>query len=267
MSEEKQYLYILTDPSNFANNTYKVGIHTGTLKKLTSRYQTYLPKFKLILFWRFPNSRELEKKILSTFSGQRIKNPNDNQSEWIQAELAEILATIIVDQLKSDDEFDEEERMKVILSNFEQQRSQLETIQSTLITGFQQIQNNISKTTHITENSKKLDKTDKSSNTKSDNSKSSETEWKILQHQFLTEPSLNPRTGCMIIENGPTYKRLVAEFGEPFTQADEMHEMHEMQTAFFNNPDINPKTGRRIDIGGPTYKELVLEFGEPPSNK
>src|SRR6516164_2889987 len=43
----------------------------------------------------------------------------------------------------------------------------------------------------------------------------SQSEYKKLQRQFKTNPSVNPETGRKIDKNGVTYKQLVYKYGSP----------------------------------------------------
>ena len=56
---------------------YKIGIHTGGIKKLMQRYITYYPKFILIDHISFDSKQQMidaENKVKQKFSKHREKN-------------------------------------------------------------------------------------------------------------------------------------------------------------------------------------------------
>ncbi|AAS18054.1 unknown [Singapore grouper iridovirus] len=86
---------------------------------------------------------------------------------------------------------------------------------------------------------------------------------------FHLDPSRNPRTGKLIKEGGPVYRKLMEECTEEgavdvrprrglFAEMDLDGKCDE----FRRDPSRNPTTGRPIKIDGPIYKKLIRECGE-----
>lgn len=78
--KENTYIYILIDCNN--NNLCKVGIHTGSKKKLINKYITAIPNIEIKLFKMINNPKIMEDEIKSCFEDYRVKNANGKLSEW-----------------------------------------------------------------------------------------------------------------------------------------------------------------------------------------
>jgi len=65
---------------------YKVGIHTGSRKKLLSRYTTYYPdNFEIHYFTDYPRSKIVEQQFLNRYDTHRVvKSTTGRKSEWIR---------------------------------------------------------------------------------------------------------------------------------------------------------------------------------------
>ena len=89
-------LYIVSTLDRIAANTFKVGKHTGTQRKLISRYRTYLVD-PIILFYH-PDSSDkidlLERSVLEQLTHARISDEDGRTTEWIRAPLFEIIETV-----------------------------------------------------------------------------------------------------------------------------------------------------------------------------
>ncbi|ARA72094.1 hypothetical protein BNJ_00270 [Kaumoebavirus] len=82
------HIYIISDKSNEALSLYKVGIHTGTEDKLRKRYITSMPGFTVHLFVKaLPND---EKEILYALTDIRVKNVQNNLSEWVKLDITRL---------------------------------------------------------------------------------------------------------------------------------------------------------------------------------
>lgn len=85
---EEPYLYIITNPIYEAQNIYKVGFHTGPIKQLESRYQTYFgkPIIRFIIKARM-NDEKIVHKLLKPF---RL-----GKSELFKLPLEQLYVTIL----------------------------------------------------------------------------------------------------------------------------------------------------------------------------
>ena len=84
---DAKWLYIITSPSNRRDNKYKVGIHTGSQKKLYDRYRTAIPELEFVLFMPHTNPKIVEKEIKSRLTQFRDVNLNNNKSEWFTIDI------------------------------------------------------------------------------------------------------------------------------------------------------------------------------------
>ena len=75
------------------DNRYKIGIHTGDKAKLTSRYITSLPQLQIIEFYVFDDQKLvkcIENEIKELYILSRVKNSNNNLSEWFTLTKSEL---------------------------------------------------------------------------------------------------------------------------------------------------------------------------------
>lgn len=85
-SEKNEYLYLLTSATHEKSNQYKVGIHTGSLNKLKSRYKTYLIDVNVLRFVKCDNFRDHERNVHTSLSKFRLNN-----TEWFEIPKDQIL--------------------------------------------------------------------------------------------------------------------------------------------------------------------------------
>lgn len=74
--------------------SYKIGYHKGNRAKLIKRYSTSIPDLCIIHFNPFPRAKECEKMLLVLLDHCRLKNSNQNKSEWIQCPKERLLKYI-----------------------------------------------------------------------------------------------------------------------------------------------------------------------------
>ena len=87
-------IYILSANPKTANGPYKIGIHTGPIEKLKSRYITALPNHKIHFWMETPDASAIENHFKNTYIAKRIANNNDKLSEWYELELSVIYAKL-----------------------------------------------------------------------------------------------------------------------------------------------------------------------------
>jgi len=85
------HIYVLSNE----HPPYKVGIHTGKKSCLISRYITALPRLQIHMLEECEVARDVEQIVLQTFQTKRIMNVNMRMSEWIDAELDDILCCVL----------------------------------------------------------------------------------------------------------------------------------------------------------------------------
>lgn len=91
-------IYILSNPR--IRGEYKVGIHRGGLRKLQSRYETYIPDVKIHYLIVNVQAREIENKFKILNSISRVpfkrKRENKNLSEWFKMPLDQIISCLLL---------------------------------------------------------------------------------------------------------------------------------------------------------------------------
>lgn len=113
-------IYVISTTKRAKKNEYKLGKHKGNSNELLSRYRTYFVNPVIYYFHPVENYEIIEKKILKKLTEHRIKNNNDNDSEWICLELNKILqitTTIILEYGSFVQELDEKNKKNVIKKN------------------------------------------------------------------------------------------------------------------------------------------------------
>lgn len=89
-------IYVISDVLNSKNNKYKIGRHSGPQSKLLSRYRTYFPNPVIYFYFETESdSSEIEKIIHQKLDQYRIKNDNENNSEWFNCSLFSIIKNIL----------------------------------------------------------------------------------------------------------------------------------------------------------------------------
>lgn len=86
--------YILSIPSLFKQDIYKIGMHTGSREKLCNRYITSLPDLVIFYFHQCDQARWVEQEILQEYEDKRIINSRGHLSEWIQCNIYELQCLI-----------------------------------------------------------------------------------------------------------------------------------------------------------------------------
>lgn len=94
-------IYVITDTYRKESGVYKVGIHSGSISALRSRYITSIPDLIIEDIFHV-DSKELAKQMECDFKEKykhlRLVNSNGNLSEWVTMQLADILAEFNVVQ-------------------------------------------------------------------------------------------------------------------------------------------------------------------------
>lgn len=92
--------YVITTSDRSKRNIFKIGIHSGSVNSLISRYTTYFPELSIYYFQYIDDALIIENKIKYHFFENRIININGNRSEWINIKykiLYDYIKTIIPD--------------------------------------------------------------------------------------------------------------------------------------------------------------------------
>lgn len=91
-------LYILSNPR--IAGEYKVGIHQGGLRKLQSRYETYITDVKIHYLIENVQAREVETKFKELYSSSRIpfqrRREKQGLSEWFKMPLDQIISNLLI---------------------------------------------------------------------------------------------------------------------------------------------------------------------------
>ena len=83
-------LYVLSATPE-ATDQFKVGFHTGDIKKLRKRYITSHPQHKIHYFIEMPFAKQVEKQFKKEYFPCRVTNNGENASEWFRMPLNEII--------------------------------------------------------------------------------------------------------------------------------------------------------------------------------
>jgi len=84
-------IYIISTKSRAKKKYYKVGSHTGTIKKLKSRYSTPLINEKVYYFHPHSKAKDIEKQFKKKLFDSRIVNKRGHRTEWVKLELSIII--------------------------------------------------------------------------------------------------------------------------------------------------------------------------------
>lgn len=87
-------LYIVSTPDQINKNTFKVGIHSGTQRKLISRYHTYFPDILILFYFPSEKADQLEKEVFNKLENNRVCDGDNHHTEWIILPLSDIIATV-----------------------------------------------------------------------------------------------------------------------------------------------------------------------------
>jgi hypothetical protein len=85
-------LYLLSNPQvvfrgGCETNQYKIGIHSGKLNRLYSRYRTSIPSVIIQYFVKNVDARKLEQDFLKKYQDCRVKHTSGKASNQIVAQL------------------------------------------------------------------------------------------------------------------------------------------------------------------------------------
>ena len=96
-------IYVISTISKSKENEYKIGNHSGTQKKLQSRYQTYLVNPIIFYYRPVTNWQLIDSKIKSELKKFRLKNDDNKLTEWFKTKLNDIISCIndIIDECDS----------------------------------------------------------------------------------------------------------------------------------------------------------------------
>ena len=88
-------VYVVSTHEKSKLNMYKIGKHTGTLRKLESRYTTSLINPIVYFFYPTTHASIIETEIKKQLDSDRIVNDNETKTEWVHLELKLIINTIL----------------------------------------------------------------------------------------------------------------------------------------------------------------------------
>ena len=92
-----EHIYVIRG-TNTKKKYFKVGLHTGSERKLYNRYKTYMIDTDILRFIKCNNSKKHETEILIILSKYRIKrngySGNGRLSEWVKIEKKKLLKII-----------------------------------------------------------------------------------------------------------------------------------------------------------------------------
>jgi hypothetical protein len=87
-------VYIVSTIEQSQQNNYKFGRHTGTIKKLKSRYVTPLIN-PIVHYFRFiKNADQIESTIKTKFDNYRIINQDGTKTEWFNMKLNDLISGV-----------------------------------------------------------------------------------------------------------------------------------------------------------------------------
>jgi hypothetical protein len=100
------HLYVF---KSFNTNTenedlFKMGHHTGGIKKLRNRYLTPHPNMDVRLFYKTQNAIAIENIIKNRYKQERVLNDNGNLSEWYKLSSEKIINDIFKEEFRINEE-------------------------------------------------------------------------------------------------------------------------------------------------------------------
>ena len=118
------HIYVLGDPNN--TERYKVGVHSGSLKKLANRYRTYIPDVDICEFIQTPYALTVEKELKRSSLERVAFIDTGNDSEWYRSDYPTIHRAItnIINRLEREEA--EHIRKKIEREEEERTRKRLE---------------------------------------------------------------------------------------------------------------------------------------------
>lgn len=91
---DNESIYVVSTKSRALENIYKIGYHTGTQKKLLSRYRTSLINPIIYFFINVDNKEVIEKNVHEKLKDYMILDDDSNKTEWFKVSIFEIVRTI-----------------------------------------------------------------------------------------------------------------------------------------------------------------------------
>jgi len=88
-------LYVVSTVEKMEENIFKVGKHTGTQRKLISRYRTYFIDPVILFYVPSDNINELEKTVLYKLQQFRISDLDGGETEWVKLSFADLINIIL----------------------------------------------------------------------------------------------------------------------------------------------------------------------------
>jgi hypothetical protein len=99
------HLYVFKSfNNNDEDDLFKMGHHTGSIKKLRSRYLTAHPNMDVRLFYKTENAIAIENIIKNRYKKERVLNDNGNLSEWYILSSEKIISDIFKEEFKINEE-------------------------------------------------------------------------------------------------------------------------------------------------------------------
>lgn len=91
--KDKNFMYVITSPVNEQMSRYKIGL-TDDITSIRKSYQTALVDVKIVYTCNRPDSRDIEKQILSDFGTHRVKNEHGNPTKWLHVDRTALIRRI-----------------------------------------------------------------------------------------------------------------------------------------------------------------------------
>lgn len=82
-TSNRKAFYVISTKKKSKRNVFKIGMHTGDIYGLLSRYVTYFPNPIIYYFQYLDNACYVESKLKRKFYNERIDNLFGNKSEWV----------------------------------------------------------------------------------------------------------------------------------------------------------------------------------------
>ena len=90
--EKLEIIYVISNPCQAKDNLYKIGYHTGGMKKLISRYSTAIPNIMIYFSHNVKSAVKIESAIHKKLDKHRLVE--NGRTEWFQVDLEKITTTI-----------------------------------------------------------------------------------------------------------------------------------------------------------------------------
>ena len=93
-TSKRKAFYVITTIRKLKKNVFKIGVHTGDIYKLISRYITHIPNLIIYYFQYLDDANYVESKLKHKFYDERIYNFYGNKSEWINIKYDKLYKSI-----------------------------------------------------------------------------------------------------------------------------------------------------------------------------